>query len=75
MTKAERVRGTVTEQKRLAVNEQVRRDALLDALEYDSTGQMKDSTLTFDQRVQYSIARSLKQLCDHMDDIREEKRR
>jgi hypothetical protein len=40
---------------------------LADQLAYDVTGQMANAGLTFDQRVQYSIAMSLKDISDYLE--------
>lgn len=42
--------------------------ALLNNLEFDGTGLMQDAGLTWDQRVQWSIAMSLKCISDRLEE-------
>lgn len=62
---------------RLAAGERMNkaRHALAGSLEADFTGAMKDAGLTWDQRVAYSVARSLKAISDQLEEDARERRR
>lgn len=50
-----------------AEKQRVARAALVDNLEFDATGMLPHAGLTFDQRVAYSVAMSLKCISDNLE--------
>lgn len=61
------IADTLKKQMDAQVKRNIVRRALLDCLEHEFTGQLKDAGLTFDQEVQYKIALALSRISDRLE--------